>query len=309
VLPALLTTVLFATSVICGHRSAKLLGGVEANFWRVVTALVMLGAYAFTFGGGISGRAFPAFLLSGLIGIGVGDVAFFQALPRLGPRLCSLLTQCLGAPLGALIEWAWLGTTLSRGQILFGLIALAGVGLALAPNRETPHNRRALTIGGFFALIAGAGTAFGAVLSRKAYTVAGASGLAVDGGTAAFQRVLGGVLFAGLALLLARRREVFQAVGERELDLVDSSVGQWRKAGPWIVANSLAGQTLGVSCMQWALATTPTGIVLAIVAITPIVVIPFAVVFEGERPRPLSIIGGLIAVSGVVGLILAKVPH
>jgi len=291
---------------MCGHRAAKLLGGVEANFWRVLTAVTFLGLYAFSFGGGISGRSFPAFLLSGLIGVGIGDLAFYHALPRLGPRLCSLLTQCLGAPVGALIEWIWLGTKLTSAQIAFGLLALAGVGLALAPIREKPHGLRTVLRGSFFALIAGAGTAMGAVLSRKAYVVAEASGAHVDGGTAAFQRVLGGALISILALAVARHRHVLEAAANREFDFIGPALGRWRKAGPWIVANSLAGQTLGVACMQWALQSTPAGVVLAIVALTPIVVIPFAVVFERERPEPVSILGGVVAVAGVIGLILVK---
>ena len=32
---AFLTTILFSISVVCGHRSAKLIGGTEANFWRL----------------------------------------------------------------------------------------------------------------------------------------------------------------------------------------------------------------------------------------------------------------------------------
>ena len=72
------------------------------------------------------------------------------------------------------------------------------------------------------------------------------------------------------------------------------------------MANSLAGQTIGVSCMQWALETTPTGIVLAIIAMTPIVVIPFALVMEGERPTAQSLIGGAIGVAGVIGLTLSR---
>jgi len=60
--------------------------------------------------------------------------------------------------------------------------------------------------------------------------------------------------------------------------------------------------------MQWALETTPTGIVLAIIAITPIVVIPLALVFEGERPSPHSIAGGALAVLWVIGLTLSRRP-
>ena len=71
-----------------------------------------------------------------------------------------------------------------------------------------------------------------------------------------------------------------------------------------MVANGVTGPVLGVSCYQWALKNFPTGVVLPIVAITPIVVIPFSFVMEGERPTPRSLAGGVIAVLGVAGLAL-----
>ena len=40
---ALLTTLLFSISAMCGHRTATRLGGVEANFWRIVGAFVFPG--------------------------------------------------------------------------------------------------------------------------------------------------------------------------------------------------------------------------------------------------------------------------
>jgi drug/metabolite transporter (DMT)-like permease len=79
-----------------------------------------------------------------------------------------------------------------------------------------------------------------------------------------------------------------------------------------VIMNSLAGQTLGVSCMQWALETTPTGIVMSIVALTPLTVIPFARVFENEKITARSLIGGAVAVVGVIGLTWARLqsaPH
>ena len=64
--------------------------------------------------------------------------------------------------------------------------------------------------------------------------------------------------------------------------------------------NGLVGPALGVSCFQWALMSTSTGIVLPIVAITPLVIIPFAHRMEGERPSARSVLGGVVAVVGAV---------
>ena len=196
-LAALLCTLLFSISITCGHRSAKLIGGTEANFWRLTVAAVLLGVWAYAFGVGVNSAAFPLFFLSGAVGIGIGDVAFFQALPRLGSRLTSLLIGCLSAPLAALIEWLWLGTTLSLAQILWGLLTVCGVGLALMPGEHVQRTRRDLFVGTLFSVLAPLCGAAGGVLSRKAYEVVHATGEHLDGGNAGFQRVPGRIIAWG----------------------------------------------------------------------------------------------------------------
>lgn len=310
---AFLATLLFTISVTCGHRTAKLIGGVEANFWRLAVATLFLGIWAYSAGSGLGGDAFPIFLISGLIGIGVGDAGLFQALPRLGSRLSLLIIQCLTAPIAALVEWLWLGTTLGLPQILCMLLILAGVGIALMPGEHLSISRRALAVGALFALIGAVGNGSGAVISRKAYAVAHASGQTLDGGTAAFQRIIGGLLIAAVILLVAKRQ--FVRLPEDVGDVFDttSARDKWRRIWPWVLMNSLAGQTLGVSCMQWALETTPTGIVMSIVALTPLTVIPFARAFENEKITARSLAGGALAVLGVIGLTLTRLkqitPH
>ena len=153
VFAALLCTLLFSISITCGHRSAKLIGGTEANFWRLTLAALLLGVWAYAFGIGLGGDAFGLFFLSGAVGIGIGDVAFFQTLPRLGSRLTSLLTGCISAPFAALIEWVWLGTTLSVAQMLWGLLTVGGVGLALMPSEHVHRTRRDLFVGTLFSVL------------------------------------------------------------------------------------------------------------------------------------------------------------
>jgi drug/metabolite transporter (DMT)-like permease len=302
---ALLATCLFSISVISGHRTAKMIGGVEANFWRLTLATLFLSVWAFTGGQGVSGAGFPLFLLSGLIGIGIGDAGLFQALPRLGSRLSLLIIQCLTAPIAAGIEWLWLGTTLGAVEIIGALVILAGVGVVLAPGEHLTIPRPRLITGGWFALVGAAGNALGVVLSRKAYAVAHENLQTPDGGTAAFQRILGGLLVAALLLLIAKR-QFLRLPDESDNHPAPSVRDKWRRIWPWVLLNSLAGQTLGVSAMQWGLETTPAGVVMSIVALTPLTVIPLARIFEGEKATARALLGAAIAVAGVVCLTLAK---
>lgn len=303
VFAAFLTTVLISLSAICGHRSARQIGGTEANFWRITFATGFLSIWAYTLGQGLEGAALPIFLMSGVLGIGLGDVAYFQALPRLGPRLTLLIVQCLTAPFAAVIEWVWLGTTLSGAQMLCAAVILAGVAFALAPGEHLHLSRNQWAAGITAGVIAALGGAGGAVLSRKAYAVLLDAGETMHPMSAGFQRVLGGCIISALSLLVVKRESVKRELGGSRVWITPETREKWSKVWFWIVLNSLAGQTLAVSCMQWAFETTPTGIVLPIIATSPIVVIPLAFVIEGERPSLRSVIGGLIAVGGVIALV------
>ena len=305
-LAALLTTLLFSISAICGQRSAKQIGGVEANFWRICTAAILLAIWANFFGTKMNGEALPIFALSGLMGIGLGDTAYFQALTRLGTRRTVLLMQCFTAPIAALIEWLWLGTKLNAGEIFFIAVILAGVSVAMAPGEHLEIPRRQLWVGITFGFLAALGGALGAVLSRKGYAIAFAAGEHPDPGTTGYQRVLGGILIPAIILLAAKWKSAHTHGGVFEEKTFHVSREKWKRIWPWVFGNSFAGQTLGVTCVQWALERTPTGIVMTVVATTPLILLPMTRIVDREKIGLRSLCGALIAVIGIVGLALHR---
>lgn len=305
-LPALITTLLWSSSVIAARRSVALLGENQANLARILVALAVLGALAHGLGGGLAGAGLGFFILSGIVGFGLGDIGIFYALPRIGSRLTLLMAQCLAAPIAGLLEWLWLGTTVSLFQMGAILVILGGIVLALAPGEIEVANRRRFMAGLAFGLLAALGQGGGAVLSRKGYALgalseaAPATGLTENlllGATTGYQRLLGGtaviLIFYLLSLLIRSWRSYPQAGAE--------AVSRSHKARV-VLLNAASGPIFGIIFYQWALATTPTALVQPIVAMTPMVVIPMAWWWEGDRPRARSVIGGLISVVGVIGL-------
>ena len=284
-----LTTILFSLSVVFASRSAKLVGGTRANLSRILLATVFLAVWAHGFGAGVRGPAFWWFFFGGCVGFGLGDMALFAALPRIGPRLAILLTQCLAAPLAAVVEWAWLGTTLTAAELWCAVLILVGVGVALAPDRGAKIPRRVFWIGVLAGVGSALGQGLGAVISRKANEVAVLAHFPIDGGSAAYQRIIGGLLVTLIAFIFLRKQKT-------------DTAPQWRAAAPWTVANALAGPAVGVGCFQWALATTPSGVVLPIVATSPVVTIILAWFIDGTRPTRRAVAGGIIAVAGAVAL-------
>jgi drug/metabolite transporter (DMT)-like permease len=295
---AFLTTIFFSLSVIFANRSITAVGLTRANLGRLLVSLLCLGVYAHTIGGGLGGAGCGWFLLSGLIGMGLGDLASFNALPLLGSRLAILMSQCFAVPIAILAERLWLGTRLTAGQFVCGAVILAGVALALMPTPRSPPRVRVRPIGFLWGFLSAAGQGLGAVVSRRAAEAATRAGESVDGITAAYQRIVGGLVitatFFTLRALLRRDRPP------------ETPAPPPARHYLWIVANAVCGAVIGVSCYQWALATTPSGIVLPIVATTPLVIIPFSYLLEGERPSRRSLAGGAIAVAGAVALTLAR---
>ncbi len=293
-LGALATTLFFAVTPVFANRAAGLLGSTRANFWRLVVAVIILGAWAQAFGRGGHSHAVTWFVFGGAVGFGIGGLAMFQSLPRLGSNLSTLIVQCGSAIAAAAVEWSWLGTRLTFMQIGLVVITLGGITVGLWPRSVsyplgvTANARR---IGLSWALVSAVAQGVGAVMSRKAFAVAATWHEPVDPGTAAYLRALGGVAFAAVALVVVAARRIEPAKARAT-------------AVPWVLANALTGPILGVTCYQWALRTTPAGIVQPIVAAAPLLTIPFAAWLEGSRVQASYYLGTVLAVAGVTGLML-----
>lgn len=313
-LASFLAALFFALNATCASHSVRAFGPVRANVGRLIIATLILGLFAHTLGNGFASASLIWFVVSGIIGMGLGDLGVYAALPLLGSRITVLMTQCIAAPLAALGEWLWLGTKLTLAQMGWGALILAGVAIAITPSRASPPRVRVRPIGFLLGVVAACGQGFGALVSRKGVNVAEAAGEAVHnatfGLTAAYQRILAGLIFVILWFLVLRwlgrlPSGGVPAAGERNF-FGYTGRPNVRGAGGWMLANGLAGPVLGVGCYQWALATTPSGIVLPVAAIAPLLSIPIAFWLEGDRPSRRSVLGGVVAVGACIALTASR---
>jgi len=290
-LAAILTTAFFAMTAPIARRTAQMLGPSTANFARLALAALVLGLWASTFGRGL-GAAWPWFVASGLAGFGLGGLLMFQALPRAGSNLATLVVQCGSAVTALVIEWAWLGVGFTAGQLACVLVLLAGVVIGLAPSSFPQLAAAEVRRGTALAVVSALGQGWGAVLSRRAFAAARDAGAAIDPGTATLERVAGGLLVAAFAWaivrLVRRSRETTAPLRGR--------------AWPWVLANTMTGPVLGVTCMQWALSTTPAGIVQPIIAMAPLFTAPLALGLGENLPRRRYFVGTLVAFVATVVL-------
>lgn len=292
---ALLTVLLFSCSAISGERTARYWGAQWGNILRLLVATLVMGAVTLAlFPASLQPATFGWLFLSGIVGFGFGDIALFFAYTRIGARLTILLNLCTAPLWSAALEWAWLGTALTLPQAGAAAVILSGVVMALLA-RTPDCGRGSRALGIFAGLAAGCGQGLGAVISRKAFEIADAAAFDLNGFSAAAQRVSGG-LFTALCLML-----VLAALGRGHFRPVASV--PWPRATKWLLLTAFCGPILGVSCFQWALHELPAGLVTAVVATTPIALIPLAWLVDRDVPRPMALVGSAVAVAGVIALI------
>lgn len=289
-LSALLAAVLFACSGVCAQRSASMAGPVKANFLRLLFAAMVLGGATLALGGvDLGSVAAQRLYLSGLVGFGLGDMALFFALPRLGARLTLLINLCTAPLFGSLGDYLLVGTAVRPVHGLACALILGGVVLALqSPRPARLMARRQWLPGIGAALTAGFGQGTGAALSRYAHA---AQPVPFHSLVETCLRIVPGCMAAGLFWLLVRWNRVSTA-----------SRPVTPQAAGWIVANALFGAVFGVSCFQHALTQASSAVVLSITATTPILVMPLTFYSESDRPSLRSMGGATMAVMGVVVL-------
>jgi drug/metabolite transporter (DMT)-like permease len=288
---ALLTAVLWSGSGICSARAGGLLGVLIVNRSRLMIALLGLGVVAWLLGSHLQGPGAVWFVISGVVGLGLGDISMYAAYRHLGTRLTILMTQALAVPGAWLVEWLWLGGDPQLARAPWAGVVMIGLAFALwpSPSDVVVRNRR---LGILFGIGSALGLTAAAVLSRRGYAAG-----TIDGMGAAVLRNAGGLgmmlLFWPLEILVRRAR--------RRLGVDEKP--QWRRAWPWLLGSAVLGPGVGVACYQTALSHANAGAVQAVVATTPVLIIPLAWALDGDRPHWRGIAGAIIAVLGVIGMV------
>jgi drug/metabolite transporter (DMT)-like permease len=281
----------YAWSVTCARRSSAHHGPDLANLGRLLVAIVIVGLFVAFSGRHPFSAGWGWLLLGGVLGLGIGDIALFHALPRIGVGLTMLLTQCLAAPFALILEYEALGHAPSGAQMVAALVILIGVAVALgAPAEGDPAERRT---GVWLGVLSALGQACGAVSTPMTVHACEAAGQTIpDGFAQAFVRLLGGVPIVLLFLLWASRKDGLLAKVRRPYA---SASAPW-----WMLMNGISGPALGVACYQWALTRHPAALVLSVVALTPLIGLMMQWAVEGQRPSWRLWLGGAIAIAGVI---------
>ena len=228
--------------------------------------------------------------LSGVIGLSIGDSAFFGSLKRLGAQI-STATQCLTPPLAAFIALVLLGEHLTMLEWAGMTMTLVAVGAVIVCNKRdggllAAIHGRELGIGLAGALIAALCQAAAVVISRFAL-----QHTHVLVGTAL--RLVPAILVLYLSALTPTwGRPLAMLRHEKPLHLLLVGMA------------AVIGTCLGLLLLALGTKYAKAGIAAAISGTYPVWIIPLAGLFLSERVTARSVIFTAAAVGGM-GLMLA----
>ena len=232
-----------------------------------------------------------ALMMSGFVGLAVGDLFLFAGLAAVGTRPAAVL-MCLAPPLTVLIAAVTIDETLS-GRELVGMFVTVGavVGVILADGKNDAATAALPSgkwrVGIACGLVAALCQAVGIVLSRRALQDTDA----IVGTTL---RLLPAVAALAIAPIIPRiPRHRF------------SPLRRGRVAALLFTA-SFVGTFLGVALLSFGTKYAPAGIAAALSSTTPIWVIPIARVTLGDRATWQSAALTVLAVVGVAVMMSAR---
>ncbi|HMA61604.1 MAG TPA: DMT family transporter [bacterium] len=285
-LAALGTALCWAANALFFEDAGKRVGSFAVNFIRIYFGLIFLSIFTWITRGMIlpvdaSAHAWFWLGLSGVVGVVIGDLMLFEAFVVVGARV-SMLIMSLVPIITAIISWLVLGETMTALEIFGMVITITGVSLVILERRDGGKNLkfRHPIAGVLFALGGATGQAIGLVLSKL--------GMGDYNAFASTQirLIIGSVGFLIVILITRKWSNVTKAFRNA-------------KAMKSVTAGSFVGPFLGISLSLVAVQFTRAGIASTIIAISPVIIIPFSIAIFNEKVTPLEIFGAFISVAGV----------
>jgi drug/metabolite transporter (DMT)-like permease len=293
---ALGTAVLWSFTSIFFTSAGRRIGPYHLNKFRIPFAAVFLAATLLITTGrllpaGIQSTSYYYLILSGIIGLSLGDLCLFRAFVLIGTRL-TLLIFSVSPIIAAIVAWIMLGEEL--GFMAIGGIFITILGISWVTVERRPGNGPTgkpdagpRGLGVILALCAAAGQALGLVLAKAGM------GETLDPLPATFIRMVAATVAIWLyGTFMGDTRQTVSKIKDRRAMLL-------------ALGGSICGPFLGVWLSLVAVKHTETGIAAAIMGTVPVLVIPLVIIFYRENVSIRAVFGALITAGGVALLFLS----
>lgn len=287
----------WATSSMLAVVPVRHLGTFAFTRWRMALVAVLCWGVVAATGSWqtLSAEVSGTLVLSGLVGIFVGDTALFGATHRLGPRRSSVLFATHAA-FSAVLGWGVLGERMGLQALLGGVLTLAGVmsAIVLGRHKDEQHaweaDHGSASLGVALGLVAALCQALGTLIAKPVMS-GHAAAAGVDPIAASAVRVSVAcaahcvLLWAGVPAARAHQKPTLQVLGQTAL-------------------NGFVGMGLGMTFILMALRQGEVGMVAILSSVTPVLVLPLVWWRLGRAPAAGAWAGAALTVAGTVLILL-----
>jgi drug/metabolite transporter (DMT)-like permease len=287
---ALLTACCWSGSALAFSAAARRVGSMRLNVTRLIFAAILLFVVVVLAGIEIhlSSSQLRNLVLSGIVGLVIGDSFLFKAYENIGARIGMLIMSAAPA-VSALLAYLLLGELLGWMGFIGMAVTLSGIAIVVIERRESSSSRRETYVKGIvFAFVAAAGQGGALVLAKMAFNEG-----PINGFVATLIRIFSSVVIILPIARLAGEYKDAYAVYAND-----------RKALWLTILGAFLGPFLGITLSLISVAHTTVGISATLMATVPILMLPLIRYVLKERISWRALVGAVVAVAGVAILFM-----
>ena len=283
---ALAAAFLWAIASLMSVKPAQHLGSFAYSRWRMGCTAVILSSMAWFTGGWstVETELVTPMMLSGLIGIFIGDTALFACLNRMGPRQAGLLFSC-HAVFSAILGYFLFSESMNSGELIGSALVFGGVLTAIFFGRRGQANNQleaikgTVWIGVALGITAAICQALGGIIAKPV-----------------MQTNIDPVAASAIRMITAFvAHSVFRSTGAKLSRVLNPMNGQIFAI---TAVNGFLAMAVGMTLILYALQEGNVGMVALLSSTTPIMLLPILWLYTKQRPNAYAWVGAIVAVVG-----------
>jgi len=286
---ALLAALLWSVNAIVLSEALNKVGSFNVNIGRLFFASIFLliTIVIFSLPFNLYWQQYFYLILSGIIGLVIGDLGMLKSYKLIGPRLGMLLMSFVPS-ISVILAYIFLNEMLTITQIIGIAITSTGLGIVVLQKKKVSEKFHFTLKGSFYGMIAAFGQAVGLIFAKEAFNFA-----ELNEFVAAFVRIL----FSLILLVLLGR---FLGLSKNPIRVFKND----KSALKLIIWGAILGPFLGITASLIAISNTNVGIASTLMATVPILMLPISKFYYKEELTLFSILGTVFAVLGIAVIFL-----
>lgn len=292
-LSALTASILWSISPYVFSAVVSKIGSFNLNVSRLFVSSLLIFSTCVIFGISLQTNIFQLFylILSGLVGLVLGDSFLFKSLKEIGPRYTMILMSSNPA-FGAILAYFTFGEIIKPIGNFGMIITILGICLVIYQQNSKEVTKFTINSKGIiFGFLASIGQAGGLILTKYAFLINNLHPL-----SATFYRIFPSFVALILIGLLSKR------FNRKSIELLIN-----KKILILLITGSIIGPYLGITFSYIAVTHIHVGIAATIMSLQPVLMLPISKYAQNENLSFQSIAGAFLAVIGIALLFMRDI--